>query len=80
MYDLLFYNPERTNSRNGYRQREWDARADTVELAIGETTHWQLLPGLVVAAPPPPTAAAKSSVSRSPATRTGPAGWRFYAA
>lgn len=26
--------PERTNSRNGYRQREWDTRAGTVELSI----------------------------------------------
>ena len=26
--------PERTNSRNGYRRREWDTRAGTVELAI----------------------------------------------
>jgi putative transposase len=26
--------PERTNSRNGYRHREWDTRAGTVELAI----------------------------------------------
>jgi putative transposase len=26
--------PERVNSRNGYRLREWDARAGTVELAI----------------------------------------------
>ncbi|GGO26703.1 hypothetical protein GCM10011574_59470 [Microbispora bryophytorum] len=25
---------ERTNSRNGYRKREWDTRAGTVELAI----------------------------------------------
>lgn len=25
---------ERVNSRNGYRRREWDARAGTVELAI----------------------------------------------
>ena len=25
---------ERTNSRNGYRPREWDTRAGTVELAI----------------------------------------------
>jgi len=24
----------RTNSRNGYRQRAWDTRAGTVELAI----------------------------------------------
>ena len=26
--------PERTNRRNGYRAREWDTRAGTVELAI----------------------------------------------
>ena len=26
--------PERTNSRNGYRERSWDTRAGTIELAI----------------------------------------------
>src|SRR5690348_15640832 len=26
--------PERVNSRNGYRSREWDTRAGTIELAI----------------------------------------------
>src|SRR5690348_18434023 len=26
--------PERINSRNGYRAREWDTRAGTVELAV----------------------------------------------
>src|ERR687890_836969 len=26
--------PERTNSRNGYRAREWDTRTGTIELAI----------------------------------------------
>src|SRR5579884_4105270 len=26
--------PERTNSRNGYRERTWDTRAGTIELAI----------------------------------------------
>jgi mutator family transposase len=26
--------PQRVNSRNGYRQREWDTRAGTIELAI----------------------------------------------
>lgn len=28
------HSPERVNSRNGYRTREWDTRAGTVELAI----------------------------------------------
>jgi putative transposase len=26
--------PDRTNSRNGYRPREWDTRVGTVELAV----------------------------------------------
>ena len=26
--------PERVNSRNGYRAREWDTRAGTIEVAI----------------------------------------------
>ena len=26
--------PDRVNSRNGYRRREWDTRAGTIELAI----------------------------------------------
>jgi len=44
---------ERVNSRNGYRAREWDTRAGTVELAIGEAADRVVLPGLVAAAPPP---------------------------
>ena len=31
--------PERVNSRNGYRRREWDTRAGTVELAIPKLRH-----------------------------------------
>lgn len=26
--------PDRVNSRNGYRPREWDTRAGTIELAV----------------------------------------------
>jgi len=28
--------PERTNRRNGYRQRPWDTRVGTIELGIGK--------------------------------------------
>jgi putative transposase len=36
--------PERTNSRNGYRPREWDTRAGTVELAIPKLRTGSYLP------------------------------------
>ncbi len=34
----------RVNSRNGYRQREWDTRAGTVELAIPKLRSGSYLP------------------------------------
>jgi putative transposase len=37
--------PERVNSRNGYRLREWDTRAGTVELAIPKLRHDSYFPG-----------------------------------
>ncbi len=43
--------PERTNSRNGYRPRELDTRAGTVELAIGEAAVRNVLPGVAAGAP-----------------------------
>jgi putative transposase len=44
---------QRVNSRNGYRAREWDTRAGTVELAIPKLPTGSYFPGLAVAAPPP---------------------------
>ena len=38
--------PDRTNRRNGYRQREWDTRTGTIELAIPEVAGGLLLPRL----------------------------------
>jgi putative transposase len=35
---------ERTNQRNGYRTREWDTRAGTVELAIPKLRHGSFFP------------------------------------
>jgi len=37
--------PERLNSRNGYRHREWDTRVGTIELAIAKLRHDTYHPG-----------------------------------
>ena len=39
--------PERVNSRNGYRRREWDTRAGTVELAIPKLREGSYFPAFL---------------------------------
>jgi putative transposase len=39
--------PGRVNSRNGYRAREWDTRAGTVELAIPKLRHGTYFPSFL---------------------------------
>lgn len=39
--------PNRVNSRNGYRPREWDTRAGTVELAIPKLRHGSYFPSFL---------------------------------
>src|SRR6201998_4127616 len=39
--------PDRVNSRNGYRAREWDTRAGTVELAIPRLRHGSYFPSFL---------------------------------
>lgn len=39
--------PQRVNSRNGYRTREWDTRAGTVELAIPKLRHGSYFPSFL---------------------------------
>jgi transposase-like protein len=39
--------PSRVNSRNGYRPREWDTRAGTVELAIPKLRHGSYFPSFL---------------------------------
>lgn len=37
--------PERVNSRNGYRSRDWDTRAGTIELSIPKLRTGSYFPG-----------------------------------
>jgi transposase-like protein len=39
--------PERVNSRNGYRRREWDTRAGTIELAIPKLRQGSYFPSFL---------------------------------
>src|ERR1700745_1563516 len=39
--------PDRVNSRNGYRRREWDTRAGTIELAIPKLRAGSYFPGFL---------------------------------
>jgi putative transposase len=39
--------PDRVNSRNGYRARDWDTRAGTVELAIPKLRHGTYFPSFL---------------------------------
>ena len=39
--------PDRINSRNGYRAREWDTRAGTIELAIPKLRQGSYFPSFL---------------------------------
>ena len=39
--------PNRVNSRNGHRAREWDTRAGTVELAVPKLRHGSYFPSFL---------------------------------
>src|SRR5260370_21364033 len=45
--------PDRVNSRNGYRRRDWDTRAGTIEVAVPEAAPGDLLPGVAARAAAP---------------------------
>ena len=71
--------PERTNVRNGYRHREFDTRAGTLDVAIPKLRAGQLLPGLAAGAPPPRRAGADhGGGDLLPARGLAPGGWRSW--
>ena len=43
--------PDRINHRNGYRERDWETRAGSVELRIPKLRTGELLPGISRATP-----------------------------
>ena len=45
--------PDRINVRNGYRHRDFDTRAGTLDVAIPKLRVGSLLPGLAAGAAPP---------------------------
>ena len=64
---------DRVNSRNGYRRREWDTRAGTIELGIPKLRHGSYFPSFLEHRRRAERALA-SVVATLPAGRVDPAG------
>jgi transposase-like protein len=67
--------PNRVNSRNGYRAREWDTRAGTVELAVPKLRHGTYFPSFLEHRRRAERALA-SVVATSYLRASRPVGWR----
>ena len=70
---------ERANTRNGYRRREWDTRAGSIDLAIPKLRQGSVFPGLAAGAAPPGRGGAGDGGGHRP-TCWGyrPGGWRSW--
>ena len=67
--------PERVNRRNGYRERDWDTRVGSIELARAEAAGGLVLPRLAAAAAPAGRAGVRVGDRRClPRRRLHPAG------
>ena len=66
--------PDWVNSRNGYRRREWDTRAETIELAIPKLRQGSYFPGLPGAPAPRRAGAGLGRGDQLPAGCVDPAG------
>ena len=67
---------ERTNSRNGYRNREWDTRAGTVQLAIPKLRTGSYYPDWLLQHPRRAEQALVSVVATATCWGCRPGGWR----
>jgi len=65
--------PERVNSRNGYRLRDWDTRVGLIQLAVPQAATRQVRLGLAAGAQ------TQSRTSHGGRHRTGLRGWRLHA-
>ena len=66
--------PDRVNSRNGYRRREWDTRAGTIELAIPKLRAGSYFPSFLEHRRRAERALASVVATSLPAGRLDPAG------
>ena len=66
--------PDRVNSRNGYRRREWDTRAGDDRAGDPQAAPGVVLPGLPGAPPPGRAGAGLGRRDQLPAGRLDPAG------
>ena len=70
--------PERVNVRNGYRHRDFDTRAGTLDVAIPKLRSGQLFPGLAAGTPPPRRSGADAVVATCYLLGVSPGGWKSW--
>ena len=70
--------PDRTNRRNGYRHREWDTRAGTIELAIPKLREGSYFPDWLLERRKRAERALISVVATSTCSACRPSGWRSW--
>ena len=70
--------PERVNSRNGYRRRERDTRAGTIELAIPKLRQGSYFPGFLEHRRRAERALASVVAATSTCWASRPGGWRSW--
>jgi putative transposase len=70
--------PERVSSRNGYRRREWDTRAGTIELAIPKLRQGSYYPEWLLERRRRAERALATVVATSYLLGCRPGGWRSW--